>query len=83
MDTEDAKADAGSTLSTAAISALYQGNKIEAIKIIRAERKTGLKEAKDAVEDYVRDHPTLQSSLGVVQAQARRSVLLWVAALLR
>jgi ribosomal protein L7/L12 len=81
MDTENAKT-AAPALSTAAISALYQGNKIEAIKIIREERGLGLKEAKDAVEDYVRGHPALQSSLAGAQAQVKRSVLLWVATLI-
>ena len=82
MDTKDAKTIAAPTLSTAAVAALHQGNKIDAIKIIREERKIGLKEAKDSVEDYVRDHPALQSSLALAQARAKRSVLLWIAVLI-
>lgn len=81
MHTDDAKT-AATTLSTAAISALYQGNKIEAIKLTRHERGFGLKEAKDAVDDYVRGHPTLQSSLAGAQAQAKRRVLFWMATLI-
>jgi len=69
-------------LSTAAISALHLGNKIEAIKIVREERNIGLKEAKDAVEDYVRSQPALQSSLAAAQTEAKRSALLWFAALI-
>ena len=81
VDTDDAKATAHA-LSTAAISALYQGNKIEAIKLTRQERGLGLKEAKDAVDDYVLGHPALQSSLADAQAQTKRSALLWIAALI-
>jgi len=69
-------------LSIAAVSALHLGNKIEAIKIVREERNIGLKDAKDAVEDYVRTHPALASSLAAAQAEAKRSALLWIAALI-
>ena len=81
----DANPKTGATLpplSIAAVSALHLGNKIEAIKIVREERSIGLKEAKDAVEDYVRTHPALASSLAATQAEAKRSALLWIAALI-
>ena len=41
-------------LSPAALSALQRGDKIEAIKILREQRNLGLKEAKEAVEAYLR-----------------------------
>ena len=44
-----------------ALAALRRGNKIEAIKIVRAELGLGLKEAKDAVEAYERAHPAPSS----------------------
>ena len=44
-------------LPLAAVDALAQGRKIEAIRIVRLERGIGLKEAKDAVEEYVRTRP--------------------------
>lgn len=69
-------------LSAAAVSALHRGDKIESIKITREERNTGLKEAKDAVDEYVRIHPMLQTSLAATQAQVKRRVLLWFALLL-
>jgi len=81
MDAANQNTNAPPPLSTAAISALHHGNKIEAIKIIREERNIGLKEAKDAVEDYVRSQPALQSSLAAAQNETIRSVLLWLAAL--
>ena len=82
MDAENRIAGAAPTLSIAAISALHQGNKIEAIKIVREGRNIGLKEAKDAVEDYVRSHPVLQASFASAQAETKRSALLWLAVLI-
>jgi ribosomal protein L7/L12 len=82
MDAANRKTSAAPPLSTAAISALHHGNKIEAIKIVREERNIGLKEAKDAVEDYVRSQPALQSSLAAAQTETKRSALLWLAALI-
>ncbi len=82
MDATNRKAGATPPLSTAAISALHHGNKIEAIKIVREERDIGLKEAKDAVDDYVRSQPALQPSLAAAQSEAKRSALLWLAALI-
>ena len=81
MDAANQKTNAAPPLSSAAISALHHGNKIEAIKIIREERNIGLKEAKDAVEDYVRSQPALQSALAAAQNETKRSALLWFAAL--
>lgn len=67
--------------STAVTAALQRGNKIEAIKILREERKIELKEAKDAVDDYVRSQPNLQVSLASAQSDAKRTALLWLAVL--
>lgn len=65
-------------LSAAAISALHQGNKIEAIKIVRVERNIGLKEAKDAVDAFVRSQPALQSTFAAAQSGATRKALAWI-----
>ena len=81
MDDANRVSGTASGMSIAAISALHRGNKIEAIKIVREERNIGLKEAKDAVEDYVRTHPAIQASMDAAQAEAKRSVSLWLAAL--
>ena len=56
---------------TDAIQALRRGNKIEAIKLVRLARNIGLKEAKDAVEDYLRAQPALLQQLNASQAQGR------------
>lgn len=81
MNDADRKPGASSALSVAAISALQLGNKIEAIKITRMERNIGLKEAKDAVEDWVRNTPSLQASLAAAQAETTRTALRWLALL--
>jgi ribosomal protein L7/L12 len=81
MDDSRRETSAGPPLSDDAIAALQRGNKIQAIKFVRQDRNIGLKEAKDAVDDYLRTQPALQSSLAVAQAGATRSALGWLAAL--
>ena len=46
-----------SGLSPAAIAALWKGQMIEAIKVVRQEQNLGLKEAKDAVDAYLKTQP--------------------------
>lgn len=46
-----------------ALAALQQGNKIEAIKIVRVEHRIGLKEAKEYVERHVESDPALQAAM--------------------
>ncbi|MDG2991833.1 ribosomal protein L7/L12 [Candidatus Synechococcus calcipolaris G9] len=47
----------GDTLPIAAMMAAEKGNLIEAIKITRLKTGLGLKEAKDAVETYLKNNP--------------------------
>ena len=65
-------------LSAEVISALHRGNKIEAIKLLREEQGIGLKEAKDAVDAYVRTQPDLAAIFAAAQSRTSRSVLLWL-----
>ena len=51
-----------SGLSLAAIAALWKGQMIEAIKVVRQERNLGLKEAKDAVEAYLKTQRDLRKN---------------------
>ncbi len=44
-------------LSNDVVNAIRSGRKIEAIKLLRAERGLGLKEAKDLVDAYDNEHP--------------------------
>ena len=78
MDNANRKTGAAPSLSIAAIAALHRGNKMEAIKIVREEQNSGLKEAKDAVEDYIRNQPTLQSSFAAAQSETKRTALRWL-----
>jgi len=78
MTDTDSHAGTEMQLPSAAIAALQQGNKIEAIKIIRQERGIGLKEAKDAVDRYVQGDPLLQSKFAAARAGNKRSCLLWL-----
>jgi t-SNARE complex subunit (syntaxin) len=79
MDAERPKTTVSSVaLSNAVIAALQNGNKIEAIKIVREERSTGLKEAKDVVENYLKMHPDLQSSFASARSSRKRRALLWL-----
>lgn len=51
------------TIPRTAEQAILQGNLIEAIKIIRAEQKLGLKEAKDLVDSYLAANPVAQAQV--------------------
>ncbi len=42
------------------VIAIQEGHTIEAIKLLREAKGLGLKEAKHAVDAYVRAHPTLE-----------------------
>lgn len=52
-----------------AIAALEQGNKIEAIKIVRLANRLGLKESKDLVEEYLRTDPGLEQRFKTKQSE--------------
>ncbi len=49
-------------LDDEAIAALEAGQKIQAIKLVRAKQGIGLKEAKRIVDAYISDHPHLQTA---------------------
>lgn len=52
-----------SSLPQSAVSALRNGQMIEAIKLTRQELKLGLKEAKDLVDGFVESDPMLKAQL--------------------
>lgn len=61
-----------------AIDALWRGNKIAAIKMVRRACNLDLKSAKTQVEEYVRNDPALQQKLATVQAETMAGVLRWL-----
>jgi hypothetical protein len=65
-------------LPQAAVEALWKGNVIEAIKIVRLERGTELKVSKDQVDAYVRSQPMLQRKLQAAHAQATQTLVRWL-----
>ena len=80
MNIDTASSGPHPLVSAAAVAALHQGRKIDAIRITRQEQGIGLKEAKEAVDDYLRSQPGLQSSLANAQSQGTRTLLLWAVA---
>jgi ribosomal protein L7/L12 len=62
-------------LPETAVAALLQGNKIAAIKIVREARHIDLKDAKDAVDEYVRTQHALQQKFAANDTEAKRSML--------
>lgn len=69
-------------LSQAAVSALWRGQIVEAIMLVRVEKNIGLKEAKEQVEAYVHTQPALRSRLVQAHADGREGWLRWVIFLL-
>ncbi len=67
-----------SELPPAAVEALWQGNVIEAIKVVRQERNIGLKEAKDVVDLYIAAQPTLKKKIDHVLTTARQRFVRWL-----
>ncbi len=69
-------------LPPAAVEALREGKTIEAIKLLRQERGLDLRDAKQAVDRYVRADPALERSMRAAQAEANRGCVVWVLGLL-
>jgi ribosomal protein L7/L12 len=65
-------------LPAAALSALQQGSKIEAIKHVREAHHIGLKEAKDVVEQYMDANPQVKQRMAAANAESARGFLGWL-----
>lgn len=74
--------DARPNLPQAAVSTLWKGQKIEAIKILRSEQNLGLRDAKLAIDAYIQGDPALQKKLAEAQAETRKGCVLWLIAIL-
>ena len=64
-------------LPPAVVAAIEQGRLIDAIKLLRESTGSGLKDAKDAVDEYVRSHPELAMKLKAQQAEMNQALLRW------
>lgn len=58
--------------------ALWQGDRIEAIKLVRQEQKIGLREATDVVDTYLQSQPTLAHRIDEAHADAREGLRRWL-----
>ncbi len=65
-------------LPSSVVSALSQGNEIEAIKLLREAYGIGLKEAKDMVDEYVKSRPELSMKLADLQQKSKRGLFRWI-----
>jgi hypothetical protein len=65
------------TLPPDAVSALHEGHKTEAIKLVRAQRGLGLKEAKEQVEAFLRAEPSVHESFIEMRARSRGAGPWW------
>ncbi len=62
-------------ISHAVLDQLMQGKKIEAIKVLRSETGMQLKEAKDAVEQALFDHPEVKHQYDEISKEGKKSLL--------
>jgi hypothetical protein len=69
-------------LPQAAMTALWRGQLIEAVKLVRVEQNIGLKDASELVSAYVQTQPALVSRIAQAQADAREGLLRWLIFLL-
>ena len=70
--------DEKSALPGPVIEALARGNKIEAIKLLRDLRGSGLKESKDDVDAYIESRPDLRTRFAAAAEQQSKILLKWV-----
>jgi hypothetical protein len=78
MGTMSNKSRRSPDLPKAAVDALWQGNVIEAIKVVRLEHNVGLKEAKEQVDAYIGSQPALKKKLDQVLATAKKRMVRWL-----
>ncbi|MHC9063404.1 hypothetical protein ACYX34_12030 [Nitrospira sp. CMX1] len=76
------KPDRAVRLSKAAIEALWQGNVVGAINLVRKERGIGMAEAKELVVTYIGTQPALKKKIDQVLATAKRRFIGWMAGVL-
>lgn len=72
------KSRRSSDLPKAAVDALWQGNVIEAMKVVRQERNIGLKESRNVVDAYIASQPSLKKKMDKVLATAQRRFTRWL-----
>ncbi|MDH4155583.1 MAG: hypothetical protein OEV01_17565 [Nitrospira sp.] len=76
------KSDRSVRLSKSAIEALWQGNVVGAINLVRKERGIGMAEAKGLVVTYIGTQPALKKKIDQVLATAKRRFIGWMVGVL-
>lgn len=66
-------------LPVEALAALQSGNKIGAIKAVRAAQRLDLKDAKDLVDRYVAAQPGLQQQMNAAGSEQGRKLVFAIA----
>ncbi len=69
-------------LPQAAVTALWRGQLIEAIKLVRTEQNIGMNEARELVSAYVQTQPALRNRIDRTQADTREGLVRWLIFLL-
>ena len=62
-------------ISQSVLAELMQAKKIEAIKVLRAETGLGLKDAKEAVEQALLEHPHVRQMYDEISSRNAKSML--------
>ena len=71
-------ADQKKDLPAPVVTALSQGQKLEAIRLLREAKGIGLKEAKDMVDAYTTSRPEPSRRLSAMQEEGKMSLLRWI-----
>lgn len=66
----------GNQLPVGAISALQEGNKVLAIKLVREATGLGLKDSNDLVSAYIASRPELRERFAAMAERGRRGCLM-------
>ena len=66
------------TLPPEAVRALVGGDKIAAIKLVRAAHKVDLKTAKGVVESYVELHPDIKTQIASRRDHSHQGWVVWL-----
>jgi hypothetical protein len=64
-------------ISDAAVAALWRGQVVDAIRLVRKDQQIDLREAKASVDAYLRSQPALQRRIEQDQSDARTGLFRW------
>ncbi len=64
-------------LPPAAVAALWRGQVIDAVTLVRMEQQVDVQEANNSIEAYLRTQPALKHRIEHAQADAREGLFRW------